>query len=246
MLIHGLAEHSGRYGHVAEALVSKGFAVCALDLRGHGRSQGARVYAHRYSEFMDDLSRFRNDITARFTGVPLVVLGHSMGANLALGHVLERQEGLAGLALSGAALKAGSDLKPIQLKILKLIAKVAPKARVQKLTAASISRDPAVVAAYQADPLVFTGKVTAGLGAAVIGAMASFPSRYGQLRLPVVVMHGTEDRLTSIEGSYELAAGAVHATVTTHFYDGLYHEIFNEPERDAVLADLTNWLTELA
>jgi alpha-beta hydrolase superfamily lysophospholipase len=99
-----------------------------------------------------------------------------------------------------------------------------------------------VVADYQADPLVFTGKIAAGLGAALFDAMDSFPERYPTLTLPVLVMHGTEDRLANIEGSRELERLASNADVTAHYYDGLYHEVFNEPEQERVLDDLVGWL----
>jgi lysophospholipase len=123
-----------------------------------------------------------------------------------------------------------------------LIAKVAPGVRPEALSADAISRDPAVVAAYRDDPLVYTGKMTAGIGAALIGAMQRFPARYAELRLPILLQHGTADQLADIAGSRRLEAGAVNAEITTHYYEGLYHEIFNEPEQEAVLADTIAWL----
>jgi alpha-beta hydrolase superfamily lysophospholipase len=242
LLVHGLGEHSGRYAHVAEALVGAGYAVHALDHRGHGKSDGKRVYVKSYDELMRDLAMFRAHVEAQHPGRPLVVLGHSMGGNLAIGHVLDHQEGVTGMVLSGPALKVGDDLSPAKVKIFTAVARIAPGFRPEGLDATSISRDPAVVAAYQADPLVFTGKITAGLGAALIGAMQRLPHRYGELRLPVLVLHGTDDQLASVAGSHEFEAGAVNAEVTTHYYDGLYHEVFNEPERETVIGDLLAWL----
>ena len=246
MLVHGLGEHSGRYGHVAARLNDAGYAVHALDHRGHGRSDGTRVYVKSYDEFMADLIQFRGLIERRHPGLPLFVLGHSMGGNLAMGHALDHQDDLAGMALSGPALMVGDDLTPAKIKVFSLVAKVAPGLRPEGLDATSISKDPAVVEAYRADPLVFTGKISAGLGAALIGAMQEFPDRYGSLTLPILVQHGTEDRLTNIEGSRQLEAGATNADVTAHFYDGLYHEVFNEPEQADVLNDLVAWLDGIA
>ena len=242
LLVHGLGEHSGRYGHVAARLVAAGYAVHALDHRGHGKSEGKRVFVKSYDEFMADLIQFRAHVERQHPGAPLVMLGHSMGGNLAVGHALDHQEGLAGLALSGPALAVSDALSPVQIKIFKLIAKVAPGVRPEGLDASAISRDQAVVDAYLADPLVYTGKVTAGIGAALITAMERFAEQYGALRLPLLIMHGTEDRLADISGSKALEAGAVDADVTAHYYDGLYHEIFNEPEQDRVLDDLVAWL----
>jgi acylglycerol lipase len=242
MLFHGLGEHSGRYAHVAAALNAAGYAVHAVDHRGHGKSEGKPVFVKSYGEFMSDLVLFRDLVETAHPGLPLFVLGHSMGGNLAVGHALAHQDGLAGLALSGPALKVGDDIKPIQVKIIGVLGKLVPGFRPQALDASSISRDPAVVEAYRNDPLVYTGKMTAGIGWALIERMTEFPSQYGQLRLPVLVQHGTADSMANVEGSRELERLATNATVTSHFYEGLYHEIYNEPEQQAVLADLVAWL----
>ncbi len=243
LLFHGLGEHSGRYAHVAEVLTAAGYAVHALDHRGHGRSEGTRVFVKRYDEFQHDLSQFRAMVEGEHPGLPLVVLGHSMGGNLAMGHVLDHQAGVKALVLSGPALKLGDSLPKWQVGILLFIARIAPKLRPQGLDASTVSRDPKVVEAYLADPLVFTGKVTAGLGAALIRAMRSFPARYSSLRLPLLLLHGTHDQLADIGGSKELERLATNAQVTSHYYEGLYHEVFNEPENNQVFADLTSWLS---
>lgn len=245
MLVHGLGEHSGRYAHVADRLTASGYAVHALDHRGHGKSEGKRVYVKSYDEFMADLIQFRALVERSHPGLPVVALGHSMGGNLVMGHVLDHQDGLAGMVLSGPALKAGDELSPAKVTIFKAVAKIAPGLRPEGLDAEAISRDPAVVAAYQADPLVFTGKISAGLGAALLDAMDTFPARYASLSLPILLLHGSEDRLTNIEGTRELEREATNAAVTAHYYDGLYHEVFNEPEQDRVLDDLVAWLDEL-
>lgn len=242
LLVHGLGEHSGRYHHVAERLVDAGFAVHALDHRGHGRSEGARAFVRSYDELMRDMVRFRALVEEQHPGLPLVILGHSMGGNIAMGHTLDHQDGVAGLALSGAALRPVDELPGIQRTALRVLSKVAPQLRPQGLDLATLSRDPEVVAAYHADPLVHAGKVPVGLAAALFGAMDRFPERYDTLTVPIWIGHGTADRLTAVDGSRELAARATNAEVTAHYYDGLYHEIFNEPERDRVLDDLVAWL----
>jgi alpha-beta hydrolase superfamily lysophospholipase len=245
MLVHGLGEHSARYDHVAVALVDQGYAVHALDHRGHGRSGGKRTFVKSYDEFMRDLVDFREIVEAEHPDLPVVMLGHSMGGNLAMAHTLDHQDGLAGLALSGALLSVGDAVSPAQLKAIGLLARVAPGVRPQGLSADAISRDPAVVAAYRSDPLVYTGKISAGLLAALLGSVERFPDRYAELSLPVLVLHGTDDKLVDIAGSRELETAAVNAEVTVHYYDGLYHEVFNEPEHDVVIADLVSWLDQV-
>lgn len=242
MLLHGLGEHSGRYVHVAAALTDAGYAVHAVDHRGHGRSEGPRAFVRRYDEFMDDLAAFRQLVVREHPGVPLVVLGHSMGGNLAVGHVLDHQAGVSAMVLSAPALVPGASLKPFMIKAAKLLARLAPKLRPDGLDADAISRDPAVVARYRSDPLVYTGKLSAGIAGALLSSMDRFPQRYSELQLPVLVLHGTADALADVRGSREFEAGAVNAAVTAHYYDGLYHEVFNEPEHARVLADLVTWL----
>lgn len=242
IVVHGLGEHSGRYDHVAEALTAEGHEVHALDHRGHGRSGGKRVHVRRFDEFVADLERFRT-IVAR-PGLPLVVLGHSMGGAIALDHVLRHGDAVTALALSGPALSTGPEVTPFQMRVFRVIARIAPGLRVRGLPAEAISRDPAVVAAYRADPLVYTGRITAGLGSALLDEMAGFAHRFGDLRLPVLLLHGTADQLADVAGSRALEAAATDAAVTAHYYEGLYHEVFNEPERDRVIADLTSWLGE--
>jgi lysophospholipase len=242
VLVHGLGEHSGRYQHVAETLVDAGYAVEALDHRGHGKSSGKRVFVKSYDDFMRDLTQFRRLVEAGHPGKPLVVLGHSMGGNLAMGHTLGHQDGIAALVLSGALLKVGDDVSPLQRKTLDAVARVAPGVRPMGLPADANSRDPDVVQRYVDDPLVHSGKITAGLIAALFGAIDGFAAQYPDLTIPIWIGHGTDDKLVEVAGSHELEAAAVNADVESHYYDGLYHEIFNEPEQDAVLADLVDWL----
>jgi acylglycerol lipase len=246
LLLHGLAEHSGRYAHVAKALTDSGYAAHTLDLRGHGKSDGKRTYVRSYDQYQADILQFRKLIELQHRELPLFVLGHSMGGNLALGHVLDHQAGVRGLVLSAPALVAGASLSPAKIRLAKLVGRVAPGLRPEALSSDAISRDRAVVEAYRADPLVFNGKITAGVAAALLRTMDTFPTRYAELTLPILLQHGTADALADISGTRALEAAAVNAKVTSHYYDGLYHEIFNEPEQAAVLADTIAWLDEIA
>jgi acylglycerol lipase len=246
LLLHGLAEHSGRYAHVAKALTDSGYAAHTLDLRGHGKSDGKRTYVRSYDQYQADILQFRKLIELQHRELPLFVLGHSMGGNLALGHVLDHQAGVRGLVLSAPALVAGASLSPAKIRLAKLVGRVAPGLRPEALSSDAISRDRAVVEAYRADPLVFNGKITAGVAAALLRTMDTFPTRYAELTLPILLQHGTAGALADISGTRALEAAAVNAKVTSHYYDGLYHEIFNEPEQAAVLADTIAWLDEIA
>jgi acylglycerol lipase len=246
ILLHGLAEHSGRYVRTAQVLTDAGYAVHALDHRGHGKSDGKRTYVKSYADYQRDIAQFRRLVEPQHPGLPLFVLGHSMGGNLALGHVLDHQAGVRGLVLSAPALAPGASLSPTKIRLARLAGRIAPGLPAEALSAESISRDPAVVAAYRADPLVYNGKITAGVAAALLGSMDAFPPRYAELELPVLLQHGTADALVAIAGTRQLEAALVNAKVTTHYYDGLYHEIFNEAEQATVIADTIAWLDSIA
>jgi acylglycerol lipase len=242
LVAHGVAEHAGRYGHVAALLTGLGLRVAIPDHRGHGRSGGKRLVVRDLQEFDDDLETLRARVAV--DGLPTYLVGHSMGGCIALDYALDHQDVLAGLVLSAPAVVPGDDISPALMRVAKVLGRWLPSMPGQKLSSASVSRDPAVVAAYDADPLVFHGALTAGVGGAMLRAMESFPARLPSLRLPLLVMTGSDDKLVKPEGaaSVERLAGSTDKTLRT--YTGLYHEIFNEPEQDVVLEDLRAWLAE--
>ncbi len=244
-ICHGYAEHSGRYAQVAADLNSRGYAVEALDLRGHGRSSGARVYVRSYDEFLDDLDGFLARVRARHPGKKVFLLGHSMGGGVVTYYVIARHPSLDGLLVSGALLQ--NRQMPVNLKRKLQMAAGRFSSRVRfpgQLAAAAISRDPEVVARYEADPLVYRGGGSAGMAAARFPAARRIAAEMESVRLPLLVMHGTGDQLTSPEGSEELFARAGSKDKTLKLYEGLYHEILNEPERGEVIADIVAWLDD--
>ncbi len=241
LLCHGLGEHSGRYGNVVDAVVPAGWAVYGLDHRGHGLSGGHRAHVGRYGDLLADFDAFRRAVVARHPDVPVVVLGHSMGGQVALAYALEHQAELAGLVLSAPALAGDVVPKPM-VPLMRALGRLAPRLRVAGIDVTKISKDPAVVAAYQADPLVHHGKPTLALGLCIVGQFAVLPERARALRVPLLLQHGSCDVLTDPAGSRLLAITAGSADKTVRWYDGLWHEIYNEPERAQPLADLREWL----
>ena len=239
VIVHGYAEHSGRYEHVGTLLADRGYAVHAFDLRGHGRSGGRRVFVRSAAEYLDDLDAFL--ARCRNGDRPLFLLGHSMGGTIVTLEAIERAPVVDGLILSGPALTA-NGASPILARIVLLLGRFLPRLRLRKLDAAAVSRDPAVVAAYESDPLVDRGKMYVGLAAAIMRAQRVIDRDVARIRLPLLVMHGTEDQLANPQGSRSLHERASSPDKTLHLYAGLAHEIFNEPEQGEVLADLLAWL----
>lgn len=242
VLVHGYGEHSGRYAHVAAALVDAGWAVFAFDHRGHGRSEGRRAVTDHLEWLLADLDQVVAEAAAGTGGRKPVLLGHSMGGGIAAAYALDHQAKLTALVLSGPALDVGAAIPAPQRLVSQVISSVAPTLGVLTLPASGVSRDPAVVAAYEADPLVHHGKVPARTGREMLRASDLVAGRAGELHLPLLVMHGSADQLVPVGGSRKLDRDAGSADKTLRIYDGLYHEIFNEPEQATVLAELVAWL----
>ena len=240
LLCHGLGEHAGRYGNVVDAVVPDGWAVYGLDLRGHGLSGGRRAHIERYADLLADVDVFRRTVVGRHPDLPVVLLGHSMGGQIALAYALDHQDDLVGLVLSAPALAGEVVPKPV-VPLLRALGRVAPRLRPAGIDVTKISKDPAVVAAYQADPLVHHGNPTLALGLGIVGQFAVLPERARDLTLPLLLQHGSLDALTDPAGTRLLAATAGSADKTVLWYDGLWHEIYNEPERARPLADLREW-----
>lgn len=239
-LVHGLGEHAGRYDDLVAALTGAGYAVVAIDLRGHGRSSGPRGHT-LVSASSRDVDRLLDEAARRFPGIPRFLYGHSFGGLVVLAHLLRRRPAVAGAVVTGPALH--TDLRAQKVKVLatqvlgRFLATVAVPSG---LDAALISRHPEVVAAYRADPLVHD-RVSLGFGREALAAIDDTLARAGELAVPLLVLHGRADRLTFPSGSEALAA-KVTGDCTLRILDGLYHEIHHEPERDAVFAEVVAWL----
>jgi acylglycerol lipase len=238
VIAHGVSEHSGRYGWTAEQLAARGYATWALDHRGHGRSRGARAYIDRMDNAVADLDQL---VDMAGQGGPLFLLGHSMGGAVALSYTARHQEKLDGLILSAplAALEAASPVERVAAHVLSVIT---PKLGVVGIDSSKVSRDPEVVRDYDSDPLNHHGKLPARTVHELSVAIAGFPDAVARMRLPMLVMHGTGDALVPplATDMIEERAGAEDITVIR--YDGLYHELLNEPERDRVIGDVADWL----
>jgi acylglycerol lipase len=226
LVAHGFAEHSGRYGNVVNHFVPKDYAVYALDHRGHGRSDGQRVHVDDFSDYIKDLKTFFNIVRKENPKDKIFLIGHSMGSVIALLYTIEYQQELAGLITSGGGLaKPGDPPMPARKPG-------------ESLPSAMLSRDPAVVRAYENDPLVYRGPIPTGLA---MGSMISkLYSMVPQIKLPVLIMAGNGGADGARSRVLYEQIGSKDKTLK--LYEGLLHEIFNEPEHFQVLTDLETWL----
>lgn len=239
---HGIGEHIGRYGHVAARLVEAGYALYGLDHRGHGKSEGTRAYYERFDDPVQDLKQYFDQVKAAGAGKPVFLYGHSLGSLIALAFTLRYQPELAGLVISGTPLDVESTQPKLLVAAASILNSIAPKMGVPPLPSEYLSHDPAVVRAYDSDPLVYHGSVRARMGYHIIHVSRMVKSRLGEITLPLLVLHGSEDKICPPSGGEALYNGAASADKTLKMYPGLYHEIHNEPEQDNVLADVVNWL----
>jgi acylglycerol lipase len=241
VIAHGFAEHGGRYAGVAERLVAAGYAVRAADHRGHGRSGGRRTSVVRFADYVADLNTVLSACRKQWPSLQIFVVGHSMGGLVALSLAVTHPESLDALVVSAPAACPG-EVSRSTIILGKVLSRAVPDLGVLKLPLNRISRDPAVVAAYNADPLVFPTRIRARLGAEMLETMEQVSDGLAGLRLPLLVMQGTEDGLVDPGCGPMVYGRAGSPDKTLKMYDGLWHEIFNEPERDIVLGDLVSWL----
>jgi alpha-beta hydrolase superfamily lysophospholipase len=245
IIVHGLAEHCGRYAHVAEFLARNGYAVWAFDLYAHGQSQGERAYIEAFDNFLDDLQFFLQRAVQTAGDRDVFLLGHSLGSSIVIKYLIDRPlQGLRGAVLTGTFIMAGESVPPILEKVVNLLAMLAPRLPVIKLDGDTISRDPEIVTEYNTDPLNFRSKLAAHTGAEINQTLHYLQQNLNKITSPLLILQGGADRLVNPAGSKLLYEQAASKDKTLKVYEGLYHEILNEPEKDQVMADILAWMNE--
>lgn len=240
-LVHGLGEHTGRYAHVGAAFTEAGLGLMGFDLRGHGNSGGRRGDAPSFETLMSDIDAFLGQVAARYPDSPLFLYGHSLGGNLVLNYALRRKPDLVGVIASSPWLRLAFDPPAIRLALGRVIYRLLPSlTQSAGLDADALSRDPEVRAAATSDPLnhskitvrSFFALRTSGLWA--LDHAAGFP-------MPLLVMHGTADRITSLDASREFV-GRVGERATLRTWEGCYHELHNDLRRSEVVEAVIEWM----
>jgi acylglycerol lipase len=240
VISHGLNAHSGLYEWAAQQFTSNGLAVYALDHRGRGRSEGERFFVKKFADWTKDLATFIDRVKTREPGLPVFLLGHSAGGVIACGYTLEHQDDIAGLICEDFAYQVPAPA--VALAILKGISHVAPHARVPKLNNEDFSRDPAVVAAMNADPLIANESQPSETVAELVRADKLLENSFQHITLPLLILHGTADSVTKPSGSKEFYDKAGSSDKTLKLYEGHFHDLLADVGKQQVMADIQAWI----
>ena len=243
-LVHGYAEHSSRYAHVATHFVQHGYAVHTYDQRGYGRSEGRRAYISTFDQYVDDLAFFIDNLRERTPGRPLFLLAHSMGGVVSLLYVLQHAPNLAGLLLSSPALKASNSVAPLLKRVAHLLGRLVPTLPVLPSNHDHLSRNASVIEHANQDDLFYSSGMRARTGSELLRAQRWLYEHMDELTLPFFVFHGTADSLIDPQGSRDLYRRTHSSDKTLRLYDGSLHEALNDLDKERVMNDLTDWLDE--
>jgi alpha-beta hydrolase superfamily lysophospholipase len=241
LVSHGLGEHSSRYQSLARHFVGREYAVAALDHSGHGYSEGIPGYVEAFGDYVSDLGQCHDIFQERYGDLPTFLLGHSMGGLVGACYLRGAQHRFAGAVLSGPALRTGQQPGQFLLFVIRVLATLTPRLGLTALDPAGVSRDPEVVREYIEDPQVLHGKLSARLLREFFAAMDTLEKEAGTLDLPLFILHGGDDSMVLPEGSELFYRLVSSRDKTLKIYPGLYHEVFNEPERDDILAEVLGW-----
>ena len=240
LIVPGFNAHSGQYGWVAEQLTSHGLAVYAVDLRGRGKSEGERFFVATLSDYVSDVEKLAEVAKAREPGLPVFVLGHSAGGVVACLYTLAHQSELAGLVCESFAFQVPAP--DFALAVLKGLSHLAPHAHVLKLDNADFSRDPVAVQALNDDPLIANEVQPTQTVAAMVIADEQLKKEFPNLKLPVLIIHGTQDRATRPSGSQFFYDTAGSTDKTLKFYEGYFHDPLHDVGKEQVMADIQRWI----
>lgn len=240
VIVHGFNSHSGYYRWVAEQFVAHGLAVYALDLRGRGQSEGERFYVEKFADYVNDVATFVALAKAQEPGLPVFMLGHSAGGVVACLYTLEHQAELAGLICESFAHEVPAP--DFALAVLKGVSHIAPHAHVLKLNNADFSRDPNVVEAMNKDPFIAGESQPAETIAEMVRADERLKQEFPLITLPVLILHGTHDKATKPSGSQHFYNRAGSTDKTLKLYEGHFHDLLNDLDKEVVMADIQGWL----
>lgn len=242
-MVHGLGEHSGRYEHLAAALNNAGYTLVAFDLRGHGKSQGQRGHSPSIDHIVNDIELFADQVSGKYPNIPCFLYAHSLGGMLALNYLIHSKPALLGAIISAPGLRSALQEQKMKVILSKVGGLIFPTMKIKSgLDPTMLSHDTKVVKTYINDPLVH-GDISFGLARSMLEGISRVFAHASSIKTPLLVMHGGADRVVFPSGSHDLCR-LVSGDCTLKIWDGKYHEIHNEPDKDAVFKYMIDWLDD--
>ncbi len=240
-LVHGIGEHSARYAHVADAFTRAGYALISFDLRGHGRSEGPRGHTPSFEMFMADIDLLLDEARRRYPGIPRFLYGHSLGGLLVLNYALRRKPDLQGVIVTSPGLRTSLTEQKAKIFLSNSLGSVLPTLSIStNLDVTQLSRDPEIARVYTVDPLVHH-QATLGIAKETIPAIGWAMAHAAEFSVPLLIMAGTADRIAYSSGSQEFAS-QVTCECELKLWEGYYHELHNEPDKEIVIQYMIDWL----
>ncbi len=240
VIVHGFNSHSGYYQWVGEQLAANGRAVHALDRRGRGQTDGDRFHVDKVEDYVEDVATLVRMAKSNHPGLPVFLLGHSAGGVVACVYTLDHQAEISGLICESFAYEVPAP--ELALAVLKGLSHIVPNAHVLKLDNADFSRDPKVVEAMNNDPLIANEAQPTETVAALVRADERLKREFSRITLPVLILHGTLDKAAKPSGSQHFYEMAGSSDKTLKLYEGHYHDLLNDIDKEVVMADIEQWI----
>jgi len=241
ILIHGFTEYTKRYNWAAGNFNENKISVYSFDLRGHGNSEGERANISTFDQFIEDFHFFIKKLDLKTDRV--FILGHSMGGLIATHYLTKYPDTKCrGVILSGPGLKVGDEIPPLLIKIIHILSALFPKLKTTKIDSQYLSRDPKMVEDFDNDPLIYHEGVKARIGGEIVRSMIEIRKHYSSFNFPVLIMHGSADKIADLQGSQWMYNEISSEDKTLEILDGLYHQILDEPEKNEVIGKMIEWI----
>jgi len=241
VILHGLTEHSGCYARVSKIFSKQRYSVHLFDLRGHGKSDGSLVFVDSFQDYLDDLSVFLEMVKKRYPKIPVFLFGQGMGGVISALNVLENRPEVRGLILSAAILDINKIIPQLSQKVFCILGRISPRWPLLKINPSDLSRNAEVVRDYENDPLVYHGKICARTYLELVKASRTLMKKCEEIKIPILILHGYEDRIAKYEDSKELHKKVGSSDKTLKLYKNFSHLLLFEPEAEKVIQDIIQW-----
>ncbi|HKJ32951.1 MAG TPA: lysophospholipase [Balneolales bacterium] len=245
LLIHGYAGHSNRYEYFAHKMVAYGYAVFAIDLQGFGRSEGLKADIENFDDYIEDTKLYLQQLLGKYNDIPWYLMGHCMGGNVAILTATENQDKVAGLILTAPALKIVSNLPKVVQEMANYVSAFAATVPIMAMDLSALSKDPEVIKDFENDELAYNGRIRARMAIQMGKGAEKARSVANKINIPVWLGYGAEDQWIEAETAKKFMTELSSENLRFQLFEGLYHDILHEPEKDGIISDIGKWIAEV-